>query len=93
MDDSLYSDGEKSDGAEESTETNDSVDEESAEHQTALLPVSAFGGSVKAGDTGTWKAIKQHGEEVEVRISSGDESESTDTNPSADDEFDAMAKE
>lgn len=92
MDDSLYADGGESDGVDDKAEPKDSVDEQEAANPTALIPASAFGGSVKAGDTGTWKAIKNHGEEVEVSISSNAE-ESDESNPSANDEFDAMAKE
>jgi len=87
MDDSLYGDGADA----ETPEAKESVDEKNAENPTALLPASSFGVKVKPGDTGTWKVVKDHGEEVEVSLSTDAEEEATE--PSADDEFDAMAKE
>ena len=72
LDEELYSDDSdkgESDAAEEKSEPADSVDEEAAEHSTALLPASALG-KVKAGDTVTMKVVKLHGDEIEVAISS-----------------------
>lgn len=79
MDSTLYGDeGQKSS---DSDASKDSVDEESADNPTALLPLSAFGGKAKPGDTFTGKVIKNHDDEVEVEISqsSGKEPESETT--------------
>lgn len=71
LDDSLYAD----EPAEKAKP--DSVDEEAAENPTALLPLSAFGGKAKAGDTVTMRIVKVHGsDEVEVEISESVEEES-----------------
>ncbi len=69
MDDSLYSD----DSSE--SKSAQSVDEETAENPTALLPLSALGGKAKVGDTLTLKILKLHGEEAEVEIVSAGDSE------------------
>lgn len=87
MDDSLYG-GEP---AEEKAESNDSVDEENAEHPTALLPKSAFGPKCKPGDSVTMKVIKDHGDEVEVELTSASEDDENPTeSKDANDELDSM---
>lgn len=87
MDDSLYG-GEP---AEEKGEPKESVDEENAEHPTALLPKSAFGPKCKPGDSVTMKVIKDHGDEVEVELTSASEDDETKTeSKDANDELDSM---
>jgi hypothetical protein len=91
LDDSLYGD----EGAEESTETVESVDEEAAETPTALLPLSALGGKANVGDTVTVKVVKLHGDEVEVEIAASEESESETMEVESESEYpdmDAMMK-
>lgn len=80
MDDELYDD----ESAEKSKP--ESVDEESSENPTALLPLSAFGGKAKVGDTVTMKVVKLHGDEVAVEISES-EVEEPDSETKTDDEL------
>lgn len=89
MDDSIYAD----DGVEEKPESNPSVDEETAEHPTALVPLSALGGGAKVGDTVTLKVVKVHGEEAEVEIASSHGEPTTktaSTGPEEEPDMDAM---
>ena len=72
--------------------TPDSIDEEEAANPTALIPTSALGGKVKAGDTVTIRVVKIYDDEAEVEISSASEKSKPEA-MSSDMELEAMAEE
>lgn len=77
------------------TPASDSVDEETEEAPSALLPKSAFGdGELKEGQTITLRVVKDYGDEVEVCACGGDTPKPKKSMmASADEEIDAMDKE
>jgi len=83
----------ETDAAETENETPDSIDEQEAENPTALLPLSALGKNVKAGDTVTLKVVKLYDDEAEVELSSETETESPAEDASAGEELDSMDTE
>lgn len=63
--------------------------------KTTVISKSAFGGkSVQPGDKGGWEALHVYDDEVEVKLTHGDERTEEETEPqgmSASDEIDSMA--
>jgi hypothetical protein len=88
VDDSLYAaNGADKEGAAE--DAPESVDAESAENPTALIPLSALGKGAKVGDTISLKVTKIEGEEAVVEIASNADTKSGSPMP-ADDELNSM---
>lgn len=72
------------------------AEKEGEEPESTLVPLTAFSGEVKAGDTGTFTVVHVYEDEVEVSLKGGEPKREKSQKPSempAGDELDLLAKE